>query len=704
MNELDFARTWGPWLYLYGVGGLFFLVSFWLVRRSRAADPTRRRDRLWMGVLLLGFLWFAGLHAGGTQAALSSSAVEVATESVAGTPSARPSATLFLGIVLGYIMVVLGFGSYFARYNKTTSDFFFGGRRFSWWLITMSIVATGVGSHSFLKYSSKGFQHGFSSSMTYLNDWFFMPLFLFGWLPIVYFTRVRSIPEYFEKRFNRPTRVLATIALLGYMLGYIAIGFLTMAKTLQPVLDEFLGWNLGLDGIIWIVAIVSGIYITLGGQTAVIFTDLLQGFILLIGGFFLLALGLDWLGGFDVLWNALPASFKLPLAHFNEPHDFNFIGVFWQDGVAGSIGFLFLNQGLLMRFMACKSVHEGRKAAAFNTLFLLPLSTIVVCNAGWVGRAISTARPDILPPDTVPDEIFTRVAAIVASPAVFAFLIAAVVAALMSTVDTLINAVAAITINDIYRPLVKERSDRHYLKAAMVVSAVATLVGVAATYPFRSFDTLYEAHAKFHSTLTPPLVAAVFMGAFWKRFTTPAAIATFTVGVALMILGQAYPGILIRPFAHGVEMDAEHPFKYMGAVYNLAVCFGTGILVTLFTKPRPAEEIEGLTLWSVERARERFKGGKPNDRPGGKVDLTWSVDSSLCEGSVSAPRQAMLATGADVGDLVYLSDARWWFGGLKSAHGRFVEPHGGEELRVAPDLVEAGHFVAGRLVRVEKEM
>ena len=56
-------------------------------------------------------------------------------------------------IIFGYFAIVLGFGSFFARYNKTTQDFFFSGRRFSWWLITMSIVATGVGSHSFLKYS-----------------------------------------------------------------------------------------------------------------------------------------------------------------------------------------------------------------------------------------------------------------------------------------------------------------------------------------------------------------------------------------------------------------------------------------------------------------------------------------------------------------------------------------------------------------------
>lgn len=138
--------------------------------------------------------------------------------------------TLDRFVILAYFAIVMGFGAYFGKYSKTTSDYFFGGRRFSWWLITISIVATGIGSHSFVKYSTKAYEYGFSSTMTYMNDWFFMPLFMFGWLPIIYYTRVRSIPEYFEKRFDRRARTLATIMILFYMIGYIAIQFLTLRR------------------------------------------------------------------------------------------------------------------------------------------------------------------------------------------------------------------------------------------------------------------------------------------------------------------------------------------------------------------------------------------------------------------------------------------------------------------------------------------
>ena len=500
-------------------------------------------------------------------------------------------------VMIVYFAFVMLFGSYFGRYTRSTTDFFFGGRRFSWWLITMSIVATGVGSHSFVKYSAKGFEHGLSSTMTYMNDWFFVPFFLFGWLPIIVYSKVRSIPEYFEKRFSPSSRFIATILLLFYMIGYIGIGFLTLGKALIPLLPEsftFFGTNLPvtLMGVIAIIAVITGIYITFGGQTAVIFTDLLQGFILIFAGLLLFFFGITYLGGFQAFWDLLPMSWRMPLADFNQPPSFNFAGIFWQDGIAGSIGFLFMNQGLIMRFMSCKSVDEGRKAAVINILFFLPISAIVVGNAGWVGKAISIVTPEIVSPSVSPDEIFVVVANIVSKPGVFGFVMAALTAALMSTVDTLVNATSAVFVNDVYRPIkgfmskkvlnLKE-TDRRELLMARISSVVVTALGVLAVIPFNSFPTVYEAHGYFHSTLTPPLVVAIFLGVFWKRFTPAAVITTFLGGVALMLLGAQYPGVLIAPFDHGITMNPSHPYTYIRALYNLVVCAGVAVLVAWTT-------------------------------------------------------------------------------------------------------------------------
>ena len=159
-----------------------------------------------------------------------------------------------------------------------------------------------------------------------------------------------------------------------------------------------------------------------------------------------------------------------------------------------------------MRFMACKNVNEGRKAAAVNILFVLPLSAIVVGNAGWIGKAISVTTPSVVAPNTSPDQIFVVVANIVASPGVFGFIMAALTAALMSTVDTLINATAAILINDVYRPIKRFMSmdtktsgsdDKKELFAARLSSIGITILGVVAVLAFKNFPTVYEAHGYF---------------------------------------------------------------------------------------------------------------------------------------------------------------------------------------------------------------
>lgn len=684
-------------------------------------------------------------------------------------------------VMVVYFLVVMLFGSYFGKYNRSTKDFFFGGRRFAWWLIAFSIVATGVGSHSFVKYSAKGFEHGFSSTMTYLNDWFFMPFFLFGWLPIIVYTKIRSIPEYFEKRFSPSARFLATILLLFYMIGYIGIGFLTLGKAAMPLLPESFTifgsvFPVNLMEVIIVISIITGIYITFGGQTAVIFTDLLQGFILLFAGFLLFLLGLDYVGGFKVFWDLLPVEWKLPLAHFNSPPDFNFVGIFWQDGIAGSIGFLFMNMGLVMRFMATKSVNEGRKAAAFNVLFMLPLSAIVVGNAGWIGKAISIASPDIVSPNTSPDQIFVVVANIVSHPGVFGFIMAALTAALMSTVDTLINATAAIFINDIYRPIKKylnkkeesrKITDKNELLAARWSSVAITVLGVISVLAFKSFPTVYEAHGYFHSTLTPPLVVAIFLGVFWKKFTPAAVISTFVAGVALMLLGAYYPSILIAPFDHGIEMHQSHPYSYIRALYNTFVCVFVAVTVTLTTgtqkkyvkkikeagsantiflvltiinvvmmglvifntlpltillfmvlvmiisvplivnyyvKYDEANSVMGLTAWSISVAKEWFKGSKVNEEEGEIVTVNFKIRDDESD-TMNFSSEDMKLMKANVGDLVYLCDKRKYLGGLKSVHSVFGEPHNEKGVvYINDEHLKQGVFINGKPLTAEKEM
>ncbi len=684
-------------------------------------------------------------------------------------------------IIILYFILVTAFGTYFSKYNRTTNDFFFGGRRFTWWIIAFSIVATGVSSHSFIKYSAKGFENGISSTMTYMNDWFFIPLFFFGWLPIVIYSKIRSIPEYFERRFSKTARSFVTVFLLAYIIGYIGIGFLTLGKALLPLLPEFvtvfgMQVHINLTSIVIVTALFTGSYITVGGQTAVIFTDLVQGIILLFAGVLLFFLGLNYIGGFDTFWHLLPPSWRLPFADFNSPPSFNFVGIFWQDGFDGSVAFLFMNMGLLMRFMATKSVDEGRKAATFNLFFMLPIAALVVSNAGWIGKAISEMNPNLVNPNTKPDEIFIVVSYLIAKPGVFGFIVAALIAALMSTVSTFINATAAIYIYDIHQPLkeyfhkkkgTEKQENKQELSAARYASIVMTTLGALTVIPFSQFPTVYEAHGYFHSTLTPPLVVAIFFGVLWKRFSPAAVISSLIAGVSLMVLGAKFPAQLIGPLAHGTVMDTAHPYIYISALYNTLGCAVVAVFVTLIHKylkayvenlkkspnvkkviitidvisallfiiicfaPLPLllllalnfvlailvaltstyyvkydeqKATDGLTVWSIARAKELFKGSKPNEKEGQTIKVNWELIPGE-KNFVYFSESDMEKMEANEGDLVYLSDARRYLGGLKSVHSVYGKPHFEDgKVYITQEHRESAQFVLGKILIADKEM
>ncbi len=108
---------------------------------------------------------------------------------------------------------------------------------------------------------------------------------------------------------------------------------------------------------------------------------------LLTAGFIVFFLGIAFVGGWDSFWNLLPPEWKFPLAHFNSPAEFNSVGLFWEDGIAGSVGFLFMNMGLIMRFYGNKKCSlKEEKLATVNILFMLPLSAVVVGGGGWVAK------------------------------------------------------------------------------------------------------------------------------------------------------------------------------------------------------------------------------------------------------------------------------------------------------------------------------
>ena len=579
-------------------------------------------------------------------------------------------------IVVIYFVAIAFFGGYFARFSRDINDFFFSGQRFAWWLGAGSMIATGIGSYSYLKYSQQGYETGMSSAITYTNDWFIMPFFIFGWLPIIYFSRVKSIPEYFERRFNRLARYISLVIIMAYMFFYIGYNLFTIGVAIEGFLGIPMLYSVPL------VTLVLGAYVTMGGQTAVIFTDLVQGFMLYLAGLIAIGAGVIALGGLGEFWSWLPITHRLPFVDLVNDPNFNTSGLFWGEAMVGSIAFAFMNQGFIMRYLAMKSVDEGRKATFFNVLLTLPTAAIIVGAVGWLAKALVVKQAAMggalegLAPIFITNHFHTFIVVtwetLKHNALLFGFVIAALTAALMSTVDTLINACAAIGINDLYRPLIKPHaSERHYLIAARFASGLTAFIGLLLVIWFsRQRGTLMSIHYKGIMIIIPAVVTTIFLGVFWKRFNAWGACVSMVVGSIITVITVISPE-MIRPISWFVSGPLNGEYLYMRALFGALVTAIVGIIVTLLTRPQSSEQLAGLTIDTIDEAMEKYKGGKPNHLVGEKVKyLPVRLDSEMALNVIGISCALMEKLKAEDGDLIYMEDARWYLGGLRSKQVR----------------------------------
>ena len=617
---------------------------------------------------------------------------------------------IIIGIIICYFMMVTFFGAYFSKFSSDIHDYFFSGQRFAWWLPFVSMMATGIGSYSYLKYSEQGLNTGMNSAMVYMNEWFIVPLFFFGWLPLMYFTKTRSIPQYFEKRFNRSVRYITVCILLAYIFYYIGYNLFTIGLAFDGIFGFSPVWTLPL------ITLILGTYVSMGGQTAVIFTDLVQGVILYAAGFLAFGYGLYVLGGFGEFFSYLPLEHRLPLAPLRDNPHFNSVGIFWGDALAGSIAFLFLNQGFLMRFLSIRSLNEARFAGMANILITLPLSALVVGSIGWIGKSILTKQSALGEALVSSGHLniensyhtFVSVVGYVVQghPVILGIILAALLAALMSTIDTLINAASAIFIYDIYKPLIRSQSsDRHYLKTAKITSiAVTGLSLLLASWFFFQKGTLMSIHYKGIMVIIPSIVTTLLLGMLWNRFNSIAATCALLMGVFFTFMTLKFPEWIypLRHFFYG--SPSGDPFLFR-ALFGMLVSASVGIVVCLLTKPADKEKIQGFTLDSLDKAIWFFKGGKPNLKWGKRVcSLKLQVNDHLKRGEISLSKKNVDKMKAEPFDIVYVADRRWYLGGLRSGHFRLAGDHnqGEKVLLIAKETLDKSYLFPDKLVFAKK--
>ena len=615
-------------------------------------------------------------------------------------------------VLIGYFTAIVAVGMWFGKFTRSTDDFFFAGRRFSWWLVAVSCVATLVGSYSFVQYAQTGFRFGLCSVLPYTNEWFVLPLFLLGWMPIVYYNRITSIPEYFQRRFDRRTRLLVMVLMLLYLEGYVAINLYTIGTFFEGLF----GWNIVVTA--GMMAVVSGLYLHAGGQTSVLMTDLMQGLLLVGVGLGILLLGVWELGGWGSLWGHLPSASKLPFATFNDSAELNFVGDFWNDAIVGTFAFYFINQGILMRFLSARSVRDGRKAMLAVVIVMMPLAAVAVSNAGWVGKAlVESGQLDAAAAgyeDQIDDQgaivssaedqlaknIFVEVSDLVCPPGVFGLVVAAVVAALMSTLDTLITAVSAVAVNDVWRTLRPDRPDSEYLKVAKYTAIASAAVGVALLPIFTNFTSIYQALSAFTSTVAPPLVVVIVLGITWGRLTSRAAFWSVLIGFSALVVSQFFP-ILIKPIAHGIP--PEEGYSYIRALFGLLATVVPAVILTYLDPAGQKSPEPGLLLSSVDAAIRKFKNGEPNYQKIGQSKVLPLEVVAGDQAEVRLPSKVAAHLAIEEGDHLHVSDNRWWLGGFRSLSipcGPLLADGNAAVLTQA--AVDHGNLQLDRPVRVEK--
>ena len=645
-------------------------------------------------------------------------------------------------VLIIYFVGITFLGLYFSRFSSNITDFFFSGRRFAWWLPTMSMVATGIGSYSYLKYSEQGFHTGMSSTHVYFNDWFLFPVFLFGWLPLLYFNRIKSIPEYFEKRFNSVARYLSVLSILSYIFYYIGYNLFTIGVAIEGIF--------GIPAIVSlpVIAFFLGVYVTIGGQTAVIFTDLVQGIILYLVGFLVIGCGIYALGGLGEFWSYLPVKDRLPLAPFNSNPQYNTTGIFWGDALAGGIAFLYMNQGFLMRFMTIRNLAHARMAAMANLMITLPLSALVIGGLGWVAKSILSKQAAIggalsggyslLAIDNSYITFLTTAYYVIQeNPWIMGFIVVALMAALMSTVDSLINAAAAISIYDIYRPLIRPKaSSKHYLKMARFLSLSSIVIGLLLVIWFyQQKGTLMSIHYKGIMLIIPPVVTTVFLGILWKNFHAFSACVSMLVGIVVTVLTIIYsdPVHALREFLLGPR---EGDLIFFRAPFGILVTGLAGVITqNIISRSKvnslesiskksfgfrfikalaqgASKNVESLTVSALKQAMFNFKGGEPSLKRGKKVQhLDVQLSSSLKDFEIGLSQKICDQLCVEVGDLIYLADQRWYLGGIRSGHFKLKEIYpshvkesyeDGNTVYISKDGYQGSYLLKGRKVFLEK--
>lgn len=536
---------------------------------------------------------------------------------------------------------------------ESGEDLFLGGRSVGWLAIGASIFAANIGSEHLIGLAGSGAVAGLSQSHWEFHAWV---LVMMSWvfLPFYYKSGVSTMPEFLERRFGAKARwILSLVSLAAYVLTKISVTVFAGALFFEVMLPD-MQLTIGTTTItsFWIGAvatvILAGVYSSIGGLSAVVYTDLVQTGIILAGTLSVTAFALYHLGNSGVVlpdgssansladgWQVLKATIKstgnveqFGLWHSLSHKAFPWLGVVVASATIG-VWYWCTDQFIIQRTLAAKNLTNARRGAIWGAaLKLCPVFLFLV--PGMLGFALhhqhvvidgsAFAIPlkgaadgsQVINGDTV----FPTLVQTLLPKGFRGLVVAGMIAALMSSLASLFNSVSALFTVDVYQKLKPNAPARKLVTIGRTTTVVMTVLGLLWLPIMKAISGggLYQYIQSVQSFLAPPIVAVFVMGLVWKRMNLRGAVWGLGLG---FVLGMAKLGAnAIWGGADGFAFIQDFYFSGILLIISLAI-----IVIASLSAPAPAAvNTAGLTFAGLD---EKYK--RENRESWNWIDVASSV-------------------------------------------------------------------------------
>jgi len=505
--------------------------------------------------------------------------------------------TLDLVIFVVYAVVVAAVGLWVSRQKKgtekTTSDYFLASRSLTWWAIGASLIAANISAEHFIAMSGSGYAIGLAVAC---YEWVAAAVLLIVakfFLPVFLKTGIYTMPQFLNQRYSRP---VSTSLSVFWLLMYVFVNLTSVSYLGALALEKVLGVPL-LYGIIGL-SLFSALYSLYGGLKAVAWTDVIQVVFLIGGGLVTSFLALDRVGdgnvmaGFSTLYENAHDHFHLIIekGKFALPDgrdafsDLPGVAVIFGSMWLTNTCFWGFNQYIIQRGLAAKSVREAQYGLAFAGFLkmIVPLLVVIpgIC-ALVLGANIEKS-----------DEAYPWLLNNVVPPGITGLAFAALFAAVVSSLSSIINSASTIFTMDIYKVYIKpDAGDRELVRVGRWVAFIALAIATLIAPQFASLDQVYPIIQEYTGFIYPGVFLIFFLGIFWRQATSKAALWT-----AILTLPVAVVFKIFVP---------EMPFIVrIGYVFIILTVVFVGISLTDNANTAPAPEE------TADRRRKTLRTGR----------------------------------------------------------------------------------------------